>query len=116
MDAIILNFFESIINQTRRLLAPVRQYAHIVPAPPIIQLLKKMKNGHFNGSPRVPGEADLMTKRLVAEMLGKTERTIDLWRKLLGLPSYKLGHSVYFKKSEVLAFVEKHKAGMSLGP
>ncbi len=51
-----------------------------------------------------------MNKRQVAQMLGKSCRTIDNWRKNYGLPAYKLGHSVYFKRSEVLALMKKFAA------
>jgi predicted DNA-binding transcriptional regulator AlpA len=66
-----------------------------------------MKETNENGPSREPGGEDLMNKRQVAKMLGKSERTIDNWRKDLGLPSYKVEHSVYFKKGEVLAFMEQ---------
>lgn len=69
-----------------------------------------MKADQQSGSSGEPGGEDLMNKRQVAQMLGKSCRTIDNWRKNYGLPAYKLGHSVYFKRSEVLAFMKKFAA------
>ena len=61
------------------------------------------------GHSRAPNGDDLMNKEQVAEMLGKSVRTIDNWRRQLELPSYKLENSVYFKRTEVLAFMEQFK-------
>jgi len=60
-----------------------------------------------NLHPREPDGKDLMNKLQVAQMLGKSVRTIDNWRKYLGLPSHMVGHAVFFKRGEVLAFIQK---------
>ena len=57
--------------------------------------------------PRAPDGEELMNKLQVAQMLGKSARTIDNWRKYLELPSHMVGHAVFFKKSEVMAFIQK---------
>ena len=69
-----------------------------------------MKTEHQNGSSREPDGEDLMNKRQVADMLGKTERTIDNWRNDYGLPAYKLGNSVFFKRAEVMEFMKRFAA------
>lgn len=48
-----------------------------------------------------------MTKSELAAYFGKTERTIDHWRKHLGLPCLKIGRSVFFRLNEVIAHLEK---------
>jgi excisionase family DNA binding protein len=48
----------------------------------------------------VPGEP-YITKRDVAQRVGKTVRTVDGWMKRGLLPYYKIGHTVAFKWSEV---------------
>jgi len=69
-----------------------------------------MKKDHTTGSSREPDGDELMSKRQVAEMLGKNVRTIDNWRKEYGFPSFKLGHSVFFKRRNVMVFMDKFAA------
>lgn len=62
-----------------------------------------------------PEVEKLMTKRQLAKYLGKSERTIDHWRQKFGLPCLKIGHSVFFRLSDVLRHIEtlNGKAGLS---
>ena len=48
-----------------------------------------------------------MTKQQLAKRLMKSTRTIDYWRKHEGLPFLKIRHTVYFRWSEVLRWLEK---------
>ena len=47
-----------------------------------------------------------MTREQVAQELGKSVRTIDNWRKKYGLPSSKVGHSVFLRWSAVTRFLD----------
>lgn len=66
-----------------------------------------MKTTSEAGLPPVPGGEVLVTKKQLARLIGKSERTIDYWRKRLGLPCYKVEHSVLFRPSDVLQHLEK---------
>jgi excisionase family DNA binding protein len=52
-----------------------------------------------------------MTKRQLADYLGKSERTIDNWREQIGLPYMKVKRSVLFRLSDVLRHLDKHNVG-----
>ena len=120
MQGIIYTLFRSIVNQIRRAMAPAPRGRLVLRAEPFKFIFTRMKIDRNLSSSRVPGEADLMNKRQVAEMLGKTPRTVDNWRKRLGLPFYKVGRAVYFKRSEVLGFMARFMANgsgwISAGP
>ena len=51
--------------------------------------------------------AEYWGRKEIAERLGVTERTIDLWRKTRGLPCYKPGGRVYFRLAEVEAWFRR---------
>jgi excisionase family DNA binding protein len=51
-------------------------------------------------------EEEILTKEELATYLKVTPRTIDRLRKT-GLPSFKVGDSVRFKKDEVLKWLEE---------
>ena len=53
------------------------------------------------------GEESLISKRELAWRLGKSERTIDNWRRHHGLPCFKVSRSVLFRYSEVIRHLEK---------
>ena len=53
---------------------------------------KEAVNGHY------------FRRKEIADRLGVTERTIDLWREKRGLPHYKPGGRVYFIGAEVDAW------------
>ena len=110
MQGIIYNIIRTIVKQTRRAVAPNPLCLQVLRVDPIKLFLHHMKIKRIMSSSRVPGEADLMNKRQVAEMLGKSMRTVDNWRKRLGLPFYKVGRAVYFKRTEVLAFMARFMA------
>ena len=57
--------------------------------------------------PPIPGGEALLTKAQLAQHLGKSERTIDNWRKQIGLPCLKVKHSVFFRLSDVMRHIEK---------
>jgi excisionase family DNA binding protein len=51
---------------------------------------------------------EFLTTDELCEWLKITRRTIERWRKG-GLPFYKIGSSVRFKKEEVLSWIEQNK-------
>ena len=51
---------------------------------------------------------EFLTTDELCEWLKITRRTIERWRKS-GLPFYKFGSSVRFKKEEVLSWIEQNK-------
>jgi excisionase family DNA binding protein len=51
---------------------------------------------------------EFLTTDELCEWLKITRRTIERWRKS-GLPFYKIGSSVRFKKEEVLSWIEQNK-------
>lgn len=68
----------------------------------------RMKTTSEAGLPPVPGGRALLTKKQLAQELGKSERTIDNWRARLGLPFLKIEHSVMFRLSDVIRHLEKN--------
>ena len=54
-----------------------------------------------------PGEAEIMTKSDVAKFLKKSQRTIDAWMASKLIPYIKVGHSVIFRRSVLLAHLDK---------
>ena len=66
-----------------------------------------MRTPSSTGPPRVPDGEILLTKEQLAQHLGKSQRTIDYWRKQIGLPCFKIKHSVLFRLSEVMRHLEK---------
>jgi excisionase family DNA binding protein len=59
------------------------------------------------GSSPAPGDDPLLTIAQLAHYFGKSERTIYNWRRKFGLPCLKIGKSVYFRLSEVLAHLKR---------
>lgn len=51
---------------------------------------------------------EFLTTDELCEWLKTTRRTIERWRKN-GLPFYKIGSSVRFKKEEVLSWIEQNR-------
>lgn len=51
----------------------------------------------------------VMTKKEVARLLRVSERTVDTWRKVYGLPTMKLGQVCRFDQGEVLAWFERFR-------
>ena len=50
-----------------------------------------------------------LTREAVAEYLGVTKKTIHQWMNRLEFPSYQLGRTRRFKKSEVDAWLAEHR-------
>lgn len=50
-----------------------------------------------------------LTREELAKEWRVTERTIDLWRKKAGLPSFKLGRLVRFEREDVEGWKRKNK-------
>jgi excisionase family DNA binding protein len=53
--------------------------------------------------------AEFITVKQLAEHLGVTKQVIAHWRANLGLPSIKLGQSVFFHDSAVAAWLKDHE-------
>jgi excisionase family DNA binding protein len=53
-------------------------------------------------------EEEFLTADELSKWLKVTRRTIDRWRKK-GLPYYKVGSSIRFKKEEILQWIEQNK-------
>lgn len=53
----------------------------------------------------------VMTKREIARLLRVSERTIDTWRKMFGLPMRKVGQVCRFDEEEVLAWFQRFREG-----
>jgi excisionase family DNA binding protein len=66
-----------------------------------------MKTTQNNSAGVKAGGGGYLAKKEVAERLGVTERTIDLWRRERGLPWYKPTGRVYFVGEEVEAWVKR---------
>lgn len=109
MREIISTVLERTINHFRCRLAPVQGRLSAWLVKTINNQIDQMKKAHQMGSSRVPGGEDLMNRMQVADLLGISTGTVDNWRKYLGLPFYKPGHSVYFKRTDVMAFMDRHK-------
>ncbi|MGA1206034.1 MAG: helix-turn-helix domain-containing protein [Opitutales bacterium] len=63
------------------------------------------------------GDEDLITRKQLAAIFGRSVRTIDLWRRQHDLPCLKINHSVYFRKSVVLKHLEQRNGhGPKLNP
>lgn len=56
---------------------------------------------------------NMLTKREVCKRLEVSSRTLDRWRAMGLLKSFKRGGIVRFKESEVMAFVNKHHKAKS---
>jgi hypothetical protein len=70
-----------------------------------------MKTTAKAGLPPVPGGADrLLKKNELAAHLGVCERTIDNWRRDIGLPCLKIKHSVSFDLKRVMQHLEQHNS------
>lgn len=50
-----------------------------------------------------------LSKQQVAEMLGKSIPTVNNYMKREGIPYYKVGRSVLFKRGDIDEWVERHK-------
>jgi excisionase family DNA binding protein len=71
-----------------------------------------MKATQSSGAGIEGGNGQYLRRKEIADRLGVTERTIDLWRATRGLPHYKPGGRVYFIGKEVEAwFRAKRRRG-----
>jgi len=52
---------------------------------------------------------DLLVKREVAAKLKRSMRTIDQWMASGRLPYIRFGRSIYFKWSDVIAKLDRHR-------
>jgi excisionase family DNA binding protein len=66
-------------------------------------------HGHDQAPPR--HELELLTEAELAALLKVCRRQLYKWRIAGNIPSFKLGRAVRFQASEVLAALERHKAG-----
>lgn len=55
----------------------------------------------------------LLTARELAEYLGLSTATVLDWHEAGRVPSFKLGHAVRFRESEVQSWLEEHRRGPS---
>jgi excisionase family DNA binding protein len=53
----------------------------------------------------------LLTAAELGELLAMSTATIIDWAAAGKVPSFKLGHAVRFRESEVLAWLEEHRRG-----
>jgi excisionase family DNA binding protein len=53
-------------------------------------------------------ETELLTKQEIAARVRASTRTIDNWRKKLGMPHRKVGHLIRFSLAEVLDWLKKN--------
>lgn len=66
-----------------------------------------------NTAQAVAVDSDLITKGELAARIKKTQRTVDVWMAKGILPYYKLGRTVMFRWSVVLAHLEAyHRVGV----
>lgn len=59
---------------------------------------------------------DLLNKRQLAQRIKEAPRTIDYWRKREGLPLLKIGHTVCFRRPDVMRHRKRPAARQSPGP
>ena len=52
----------------------------------------------------------LQTAADVGELLGVTPRTVYLWARTGRLPSFRVGGAVRFRRSEIEAWLQDHRA------
>ncbi len=62
---------------------------------------KPLISGDTNRIP-IPWKYDKISKESAAKLFGVSVQTIINWRKRGLIKRYKIGHSVYYKKSELL--------------
>lgn len=56
----------------------------------------------------------LISSDQLSEQLGISKRTLKRWLVELDLPHYKIGRTVKFKPSEILAWLEQFRKGQNL--
>jgi excisionase family DNA binding protein len=59
-------------------------------------------------------EQQYLTKRQARVYSGLSERMLDYAREKDELPSYKVGKRVLFKRTDLDAYVERHRVGVDL--
>jgi len=52
---------------------------------------------------------DLITRERTTELLNISPSTLDRWSREKLIERYKLGRKIYYKRSDIISFVEKNK-------
>jgi|HubBroStandDraft_2_1064218.scaffolds.fasta_scaffold737031_1 predicted DNA-binding transcriptional regulator AlpA len=70
-----------------------------------IRLARKKQKKHVLRRPAVEG---LLTSQEAAEALGVSQSTLDHWRAKAFGPSFlRCGHRIYYRRSELMAWLDK---------
>jgi excisionase family DNA binding protein len=55
-------------------------------------------------------ELDLVSRKEIMSAFGVSDPTLRCWMRKFGLPFIKIGKTIRFRRSDILAFAERHSA------